>query len=95
MEILYLTRHHQIGIREILYLEGIRNYTLIHTINEKKTIAAQTLHLIHSSINYDSFIRINRSFILNTEYISTYGLENNKLIFQLLNGQKFTALVGE
>ena len=95
MEILYLIRHQQIGIREILYLESVRNYTLIHTINEKKTIAAQTLHLIHSSINYDSFIRINRSFILNTEYISTYGLENNKLIFQLLNGQKFTALVGE
>ena len=91
METLYLTRHQQIGISEILYLEGMSNYTLIHTINQRKTMAAQTLHVIHSSINFESFIRINRSFILNTEYILTYSLENNKLIFQLSNGQRFTA----
>jgi DNA-binding LytR/AlgR family response regulator len=91
METLYLTRHKQIGINEILYLESMSNYTLIHTTNKRKTMAAQTLHLIHSSINYKSFLRINRSFILNTEYISTYSLKNNKLIFQLSNGQQFTA----
>ncbi len=91
MKTLYLTRHHQIGIEDILYLESMSNYTLIHTINEKKTMAAQTLHLIHSSINYESFLRINRSCIINLEYISNYVIEGNKLIFKLSNGQKFTA----
>lgn len=91
METLYLTRRQQIGISEILYIESMSNYTLIHTINEKKTMAAQTLHLIHSSINYESFLRINRSCIINIEYISTYEIENNKLIFKLLNGQIFIA----
>lgn len=91
METLHLTRRQKIGINEILYLEGLSNYTLIHTVNKQKTIAAQTLHLIHASINYESFVRINRTFILNIEYISTYALENNKLIFKLSNGQKFTA----
>jgi DNA-binding LytR/AlgR family response regulator len=91
METLYLTRRQQIGINDIMYLESMSNYTLIHTINKKKTIASQTLSIIHSSINYDTFLRINRSFILNIEYISNYVIENNKLIFNLSNGQTFTA----
>lgn len=91
METLYLTRNQQIGINEILYLQGVSNYTIIHTRNRQPTIASQTLHLVHSSINYESFVRINRSFILNMAYLSTYTIENNKLIFKLSNGQKFVA----
>lgn len=91
MKTLYLTRRQQIEVNEIMYLQSESNYTLIHRINQSKTVASQTLHLIHSSINYDNFIRISRSFILNIEYISTYSIENNKLILKLSNGEKFTA----
>lgn len=91
MKTLYLTRHQQIEINDIMYLQSESNYTLIHTINKPKTVASQTLRIIHSSINYDSFVRINRSFILNIEHISTYSLENNILTLKLSNGEKFTA----
>jgi two-component system LytT family response regulator len=91
MKTLYLTRHQQIEVNDIMYLQSESNYTLIHTINKHKTISSQTLHLVHSSIEYDTFIRINRSYILNIEHISTYSLENNKLILKLSNGEKFTA----
>ncbi len=91
MKTLYLTRRQQIEVNDIMYLQSESNYTLIHRINQSKTVASQTLHLIHSSINYDNFIRISRSFILNIEYISTYSIENNKLILKLSNGEKFTA----
>lgn len=91
METLSVTRNHQIGINEILYLQGISNYTIIHTRDKQQTIAAQTLHLVHASINYESFVRINRSFILNMKYLSAYSVEDNKLIFKLSNGQKFIA----
>lgn len=91
MKTLYLTRRHQIEVNEIMYLQSESNYTLIHTTNKLKAIASQTLHLIHSSIDYDNFIRISRSHILNIEYISTYSLEKNKLTLKLSNGEKFTA----
>ena len=91
MKTLYLTRHQQIEINDIMYLQSESNYTLIHTINKAKTVASQTLHLIHSSIDYDNFIRISRSYILNFEYLSTYSLENNKLTLKLSNGEKFIA----
>ena len=91
MKTLYLTRRQQIEVNDIMYLQSESNYTLIHTINQAKTVASQTLHLIHSSIDYDKFIRINRSYILNIEYLSTYSLENNKLTLNLSNGEKFIA----
>lgn len=91
MKTLYLTRHQQIEVNEIMYLQSESNYTLIHTINKHKTVASQTLHLIHSSIDYENFVRISRSFILNIEHISTYSLENNILTLKLSNGEKFTA----
>lgn len=91
MKTLYLTRHQQIAVNEIMYLHSESNYTFIHTSNKAKTVASQTLHLIHSSIDYENFIRINRSYILNIEYLSTYSLENNKLTLNLSNGEKFIA----
>lgn len=91
MKTLYLTRRQQIEVNDIMYLQSESNYTLIYRIDKSKTVASQTLHLVHSSIDYDNFIRISRSFILNIEYISTYSLENNKLTLKLSNGEKFTA----
>lgn len=91
MKTLNLTRRQQIEVNDIMYLQSESNYTFIHRIDKSKTVASQTLHLIHSSIDYDNFIRISRSFILNIEYISTYSLENNKLTLKLSNGEKFTA----
>ncbi len=91
MKTLYLTRRQQIEVNEIMYLQSESNYTLIHTTDKLKTVASQTLHLIHSSIDYDNFVRISRSHILNIEYISTYSLEKNKLTLKLSNGEKFTA----
>lgn len=91
MKTLYLTKHQQININEIMYLQGDSNYTYIHTKDKQTTVASQTLHLIHSSINYASFVRINRKHILNIAYISDYSFENNVLTLNLFNGEKFTA----
>ncbi|CAH0995672.1 hypothetical protein EMA8858_01797 [Emticicia aquatica] len=90
MKTLYLTRHQQININEILYLQGDSNYTFIHSVNKPTTIASKTLHLIHSSIDYESFIRISKNLILNIDYISTYDIEDKRLSLILYNGQQFT-----
>ncbi len=91
MKTLYLTRHQQIEINDIIYLQSDSNYTVIYSTNQLRTIATQTLCNVHSSIAYDNFVRVNRSAILNVEHIASYSFENNKLTLSLSNGETFIA----
>lgn len=91
MNELYLTRRQQIETDKILYLESEVNYTNIYTTSRLKIIAAHTLGVLQSRLNKNSFIRVNRSHIINLSQISTYRHENNKLIIQLKGGKEFTA----
>jgi len=91
MQELYLTRRQQIETDKILYLESDVNYTKIYTINQSKILSAYTLGVLQLRLDSHSFIRVNRSYIINLSYLSTYRHENNKLIIQLTGGQEFTA----
>jgi two-component system LytT family response regulator len=55
---------------DILFLEGDINYTFIHFITGKKTVIAQTLGTVHTKID-DSFVRINRKYIVNRNFITS------------------------
>ena len=61
----------KIPLVEIVYLEANQNYTLIHLLNGRVRLSAQTL-LFHVN-NYldDSFIRIHRAFCVNKNYIQS------------------------
>jgi two-component system, LytTR family, response regulator len=91
MNELYLTRRQQIETDKILYLESEENYTNIYTTSRLKIIAAHTLGVLQLRLNKNSFIRVNRSHIINLSQISTYRHENNKLIIELKGGKEVTA----
>jgi two-component system, LytTR family, response regulator len=91
MNELYLTRRQQIETDKILYLESEVNYTNIYTTSKSKILSAHTLGVLQSRLNKNSFIRVNRSHIINLSQISTYRHENNKLIIQLKGGKEFIA----
>ncbi len=60
----------EIPLNEIMYLEGSANYTLIHLISGKIKVSSRTMsYHIKNSIN-GSFLRIHKSFCVNTVYIS-------------------------
>lgn len=91
MNELYITRRQQVETDKILYLESEENYTHIYTTSSAKILAALTLGVIQSRLDTKSFIRVNRSYIINLSYLSAYRHENNKLIIQLNGGKEFTA----
>lgn len=91
MNELYLTRRQQIDTDKILYLESDVNYTHIYTTSASRILAALTLGVIETRLDTKSFIRLSRSHIINLSYLSTYRLENNKLIIRLSDGKEFTA----
>jgi DNA-binding LytR/AlgR family response regulator len=59
---------------EIILLKGAENYTYIHLITGEKELSSYTL-LRHEE-KLKNFIRINRSYLVNPDFIEEYYLAN-------------------
>lgn len=68
-----------IGIRtklysnEILFFEGEVNYARVHFKSGKQKMIARTLLYIQNKINTETFIRINRKYLVNRKFIVEVG----------------------
>ena len=67
---------HKISIQEILYIESYSEYVHYYLDNGKKIIANQSLSKLLPSLP-DSFLRVNRSYIVNGQKVS--GLKGRAL----------------
>ncbi len=57
---------------DILYLEGLKDYTKIHLIDSKKPfITLQSLKYFENRLPQDDFIRIHRSYIISLRKVDT------------------------
>jgi len=68
-----------IPIKDILFLQGDRNYTYIYSKAYGKTLVSKTLSHFETNVDFDSFFRCHKSFIVNRAYIKTY-LPNNLIL---------------
>ncbi|GAA6765602.1 LytTR family DNA-binding domain-containing protein [Flavobacterium sp. CGRL1] len=59
----------KIMIRDILFIESMENYILIHTANSKETVYC-TLKIIAENLPSDLFFQPHRSYIANFEHVS-------------------------
>jgi two-component system, LytTR family, response regulator len=66
--------HEQIKVKlhNILYLEAMKDYTLIVT-SEKRHCVLSTLGNLLKEANFESFIRIHRSFAVQKQFIDKIG----------------------
>lgn len=75
-----------INAKEILYIEGLKNYYVIVTQNSKSTIVHNTLNNLENSLSqYTQIVRIHRSYFVNIRAIKEISgsdvlLVNNKEI---------------
>lgn len=63
----------KILINNIIYLEGERNYTTIHTAQKKKIITSKTLGLYEEMLDENLFFRIHKTYIVNKNHILFYN----------------------
>jgi two-component system, LytTR family, response regulator len=57
---------------DILYLEGLKDYTRIHLVDSKKPfVTLQSLKYFESRLPQDDFIRIHRSYIISLRKVDT------------------------
>ncbi|MCC6816869.1 MAG: response regulator [Saprospiraceae bacterium] len=59
----------KINFGEIVYIEGLKDYVIIHT-PQSRIITLQTMKSLEEKLNKESFIRVHRSYIVNFEHIN-------------------------
>ena len=64
-------RFHRIKFDDIKFVEGLKDYVVIHTTNQK-LITAMNLKTFHQKIPGDTFLRVSKSFIVNKNYIESF-----------------------
>ena len=69
----------RIEIKNILYIEGMREYVRIHLENAKPLMTLLSMKKIEQKLSDSSFMRVHRSYIVNLNKIST--IERNRIIF--------------
>ena len=83
-----------IDIRDVLCIEADRMYSNIYTASGKQYVAAKKLMYYEKLLKDNAFVRVHRSWLVNTNHIKSYfkvdkllGLTNSMKI-PLSNGYK-------
>jgi len=67
----------RINISDILFIEGLKDYVKISTVN-KNYVTKSSLKNVEEKLPSDIFVRIHKSFIVNLDKVDAF--ENNHLI---------------
>ncbi|MDR2835847.1 MAG: LytTR family transcriptional regulator [Bacteroidales bacterium] len=59
----------RINIKDVIYIEGLKDYSKVHTI-QKIYVTAINIKSFYERLDKNVFIRINKSFIINFDYIN-------------------------
>lgn len=67
-------RYYRINNRDIKFIEGLKDYIVIHT-RDQKLITAMNLKTIHQKLPA-AFLRVSKSYVVNKEYIDSFDNHN-------------------
>ena len=65
-------RYHKIYFKDIWFVEGLKDYVIIHTQNQK-LITAMNLKSIHQKLPETYFQRVSKSYVINLDYIDSFS----------------------
>lgn len=68
-------RFYKISFSDIKFIEGLKDYVVIHT-NQQKLITAMNLKTIHQKVSGENFIRVSKSYVVNADYIDSFDNHN-------------------
>lgn len=67
----------KVVLNDILFIESMENYVLIHTVNSKEVVR-MTLKQLLDILPQKNFLQVHRSFIVNIHHVQ--GIDGNTLI---------------
>lgn len=68
-------RYYRINNKDIRFIEGLKDYVVIHTCTQK-LITAMNLKTMHQKLPPGIFLRVSKSFVVNKEYIESFDNHN-------------------
>lgn len=68
-------RFHRLNFNDIRYIEGLKDYVVIYTGNQK-LITAMNLKTIHQKMPQHLFIRVSKSYVVNIDYVDSFDHRN-------------------
>ena len=77
----------QIPFNKILRIEAISNYSKLYFTDGKTLVVSKVLQWFEDQLVNDCFIRVHRSHLINTVYISEYNKKGKQTI--ILNDNSF------
>lgn len=69
----------RIELDDIKYIESMHEYVRIHLCNDKPVMTLGSMKAIEEQLPPDKFLRVHRSFIVNTDKIRV--IERNRIVF--------------
>ena len=70
----------KISLKDIIYIEGLKDYVKFYTINSDKPILSlMSLKSLENDLTIKNFMRVHRSFIVNLKMVNT--VERNRIVF--------------
>lgn len=83
-------------LRDILYIEGLKDYVKIHVVGGPALVVKQTISGLEEKLSESNFLRIHRSFIVALDKIRTYSARHIEVAHEELPiGRLFRSRVEE
>jgi two-component system LytT family response regulator len=80
----------RIALKDIVRLEGIRNYTLFHLVNGRNVISSRTLKTYEDVLAGNNFLRIHKAHLINIDCLLNY--DESELTFAVMNNKDRIAI---
>jgi len=87
---------HKIAIDDITYIESMDEYVKVH-LQHKVIVTRESISSLQSKLGANAFVRIHRSFIIATKFISSVSSDGVEIAGKLLpfgRAYKLSALAG-
>lgn len=68
-------RFHRLNFSDVRFIEGLKDYVVIYAGNQK-LITAMNLKTIHQKMPQHLFIRVSKSYVVNTNYVDSFDHRN-------------------
>lgn len=65
----------KIYFKDILFIEGLKDYVIIHTADNNKIITSMNVKTIGAQLPESIFARVSKSYIVNTVHITSFDTE--------------------
>ncbi|MCF2873803.1 MULTISPECIES: LytR/AlgR family response regulator transcription factor [unclassified Tenacibaculum] len=69
-------KHHKVVINDILFIESLKDYIKIHTVDNKRIVSKYRISEIEQELKEVNFLRVHRSYIININKISAFTVND-------------------